>query len=111
MQILLLVHPVAERDDDVAFHALRAWRLALRDLALLDPFRPIAEIFERGAAEITRADLDHRHSALTRLDAAEPHVGIRDLLFVEQLRNGARRELAQLMTADAPIALDAVEIA
>ena len=46
VQVLLLVHPVAQRDDDVALGALGAARAAVRQLALRDAIGPVAVVLE-----------------------------------------------------------------
>ena len=110
VQILLVVVPVAQRDDDVALDALRPRRLGNRQLALRDALGPVAEILERHAAELTGGDGDHVLAGLSGLDAAHPGFFVRlDRVHVE-LRNRAGRELAELMAADAAVVLHAVEI-
>ena len=111
VQILLLVHPVAQRDDDVALHALRTLRLLRGVFALGDALGPIAEIFELAAAQETGGEADHLHARLARLDAAQPRIGMHAVLLGQELLGDrARRELAELMAAHAAIALDGVEI-
>ncbi len=54
VEIVLLVHPVAQRDDDVAFDALRPRRLGERQFALGDAIGPVAEVGERHLAEVVQ---------------------------------------------------------
>src|SRR6185295_18867274 len=70
-----------------------------------------AEILELPAAQETRREADHLHARLSGLDAAQPGVRVDAVLLGEELLGDrARRELADLMAADAAIALDGVEI-
>ena len=109
MQVVLLVHPVAQRDDDVALDALRPLRLGVRQLALGDAVGPVAEVLERRAAEIAG------QLQLTIISPAWPDCTRRiqassdDANVAEASRNRARREVAELMAADAAVVLHRVE--
>ena len=76
VQVLLLVHPVAQRDDDVALHALRPRRLGKRQLALGDAIGPVAVVGERQLAQVGQL-IEHLLARLTRLHASPPGVGRR----------------------------------
>ena len=99
VQILLLVHPVAQRDDDVALDALRPRRLGERQLALGDAIRPVAVVGERHVAEV-RQLAEHLLPGLARLHAPAPCLGA-GRERAERRGNRARRLLAELMAADA----------
>jgi hypothetical protein len=103
VQVLPFVHPVAQRDDDVPFYALRACRLRKRQLALGDPIGPVAIIGERRRAQAAQLR-KHLLARLTRLHPPPPCV-CRRLKSAEHFGNRSRRLLAELMTADAPVVL------
>ena len=74
VQVVLLVHPVAQRDDDVALDALRPLRLGERQFALGDAVGPVAVVGERRVAQggqLVRSSA----ARLPRLHAAHPGVG------------------------------------
>ena len=73
VQVLLLVHPVAQRDDDVALDALRPLRLRVRQLALGDAVGPVAEVLERRIAEVGQL-AEHLLAGLARLHAPLPRL-------------------------------------
>ena len=99
VQVLLLVHPVAQRDDDVALDALRARRLGERQLAFGDAIGPVAVVGERDVAEAGQL-AEHLLAGLARLHAPPPRVGAGGER-AERRRNRARGLLAELMAADA----------
>ena len=72
----------------------------MRQLAVGDAVSPIAEIFERRAAEVPGERVDHQRRGLARHDAATPRLFTR-LEFTEGRRDGARGQLSELVTADA----------
>ena len=100
MDEMLLRRPFPRRDDDVAFDACRPRRFGFRQLALGDPVGPVAEIFERHAAELAGEPIDHPFPGLARGDAAHPGFLAR-FEFAERARDRARGFLAKLMAADA----------
>ena len=100
VQVLLVVHPVAQRDDDVALHALRPLRLGERQLALGDAIGPVAVVGERHLAQSVQLP-EHHRAGLTRLHAPLPGVGAGGER-AERRRDGARGGLSELMAADAP---------
>ena len=61
---MLLRRPFPRRDDDVALDACRPRRFGLRQLALGDPVGPVAEIFERHAAELAGEPIYHPFAGL-----------------------------------------------
>ena len=76
VEILFLVGPVPGGDHDVALDALRPRRLAVRQLALLDPLGPVGEVFDRRAGELPREDVDHQLAGLAGLRALHPGLGV-----------------------------------
>ena len=96
--------PIPFRDHDIALDALRPLRLGKRQRAIGDAVRPLAEIFERHAAEFAGEHIDHQWRRLTGLHA--PFPGLFAVLELAQCRgNGPRRQLAELMAADAGLVL------
>src|SRR5262249_24375864 len=73
---------------------------ALRQLALGDAVGPVAEIFERDAAELSGNPVGHLLAGLPGLDAAHPRF-CAGLELAEGGRDRPGRLLAQLMAADA----------
>ena len=110
MQILLLIVPVAQGDDDVALGALGPRRLGVGQLPIGDALGPVAQIFQRHGVELARDQIDHALARLAGLDAPHPGVFVTGE-FAKRLGNGARGQLPQLMAAHAAIALENVEIA
>ena len=55
VQVVLVVHPVAQRDDDVALDTLRPRWLRERQLALGDALGPVPEVLERRPGRAPRA--------------------------------------------------------
>ncbi len=104
MQVLLLVHPVAQRDDDVAFDALRPRRLGKRQFTLRNPLGPVAVVRKGHLAKPGQLRQHHR-AGLARLHPAAPRVGVRGEC-AKRWRDGARRELSELMATDAAGVLD-----
>jgi hypothetical protein len=74
VEVLLLVHPVAQGDNDVALDTLRPWRLGKRELALRNSVDPVAVVGERHVAE-SRELTEHLRAGLTRLHATTPCIG------------------------------------
>ena len=108
VQVMLLVHPVAQRDDDIALDALRPLRLGVRQLAFGDAVGPVAEILDgrpgpfrpAGRSSIGRPARTARGASRPRADEAKcPEAGL----------DRARRELAELVAADAAVVLHVVE--
>ena len=105
VKILLLVAPIPGRHHDIALDPLRPRRLGDRQFALGDAVGPVAEIFQRHAGELARHRVDHQRRGLAGLDAPRP--GFLATVEVAELRrDGPRRQLAELMTADAGLVLD-----
>jgi len=92
--------PIPGRHDDVALDALRPRRLGERQLAVGDAIGPVAEIFEWNAAKFAGQWIDHQSRRLTGLDAPNPCVFVAFEL-AQCRRDGPRRQLPELMTADA----------
>src|SRR4029450_8879194 len=76
VQVLLVVHPITQRDDDIAFDALRPWRLGKGQFAFRDAIDPVAVVGKRHIAE-PREGSEHLLSRLTGLDATPPRVRAR----------------------------------
>src|SRR5262249_51829611 len=108
MQVLLGAAPLPPRHDDVALEPLRPRRLAGRQLALGDAFRPIGVILERYAAKIPGQLVQHLLAGLSRRNTAHPRLFVR-LEFAQSWWERARRQLPQLVTADAADVLHLLE--
>ena len=74
VQVVLLVHPVAQRDDDIALDTLGPRRPGVRQLPLRNAIGPFAEVLERNTGELVRELAGHLLSGLTRLHAAPPRL-------------------------------------
>src|SRR5438552_1090145 len=77
----------------------------MRQLALGDPVSPITEILEGYTAKRPGQRVHHVLGRLSRLHATDPCLLAR-LELAEGSRDGARRQLAKLMAADAVAVLD-----
>src|SRR5215510_7019675 len=108
MQVLLLGAPLPPRHDDVALESLWPRRLAVRQLALGDAFRPVGVILERCAAEVLGKLGQHLLAGLPRLNATHPRLFVR-LEFPQSRRQRARGLLTQRVTADAADVLHLLE--
>ncbi len=64
VEVLLLVHPVAQGDDDVALDTLRPWRFGKGELAFRNAIDPVAVVGER---QITQSGelTEHLRAGLT----------------------------------------------
>src|SRR4029453_10255784 len=100
MQVLLLSVPLPPRYNDVALESLWPCRLAVRQLALGDAFRPVGVILERCTAEILGKLGQHLLAGLSRLNAAHPRLFMR-LEFPQSRRERPGGQLTQRVTADA----------
>src|SRR5262245_43698381 len=65
VEIGLRVGPFPARDHDIALGALRARWLAMWELALGDPIRPIAKILERYPTQIAGERVNHQWRRLS----------------------------------------------
>ena len=74
VKIFLVVAPIPGRDHDIALDALRPRRLGARQLALGDAIGPVAEIFERHAAEFAGEQIDHQSAPPGRTGCAAPRL-------------------------------------
>ncbi len=109
VQVVLLVHPVAERDDDVPLDALGAGRLRVRQLAPGDPVGPFRQIPDGRATHLIRGLVDHLLARLARLDAPRPGLLGRGER-AEPRRQRPRGLLTELMAADAAVALQQIQV-
>ncbi len=100
VQIVLLRTPFPRGDHNVALDALRPLRLVFWQLALLNALRPIGEIFEGRAAELSCNAIGHHRTGLAGVYATHPGFLVR-FEFAERFGNRARGKLAELVTADA----------
>ena len=73
VQILFVVHPVAERDDDVALDALWSRRLGKRQFPHGNPIRPVTVVGERHLAEVVQL-VQHLRTRLARLNSSSPRI-------------------------------------
>ncbi len=113
VQIMLVIEPIPSRHDDVALGPLRPCRFGMGQLALGDAVGPVRQIFDRDSAEIFGHAREHRHAALSRLDAAKPRLlGIGELAHRERhiLGKGARRARANRMAVGTTVRLHLVQI-
>ena len=99
MQVLLLVVPVPQRDNDVPFDTLRPRRFGKWQFALGDPVNPIAVVFKRQVAEPGQL-AEHHLACLPRLHTAAPRLD-RGRERPERCGDGARGQLTQLVAPDA----------
>src|SRR5690242_7488441 len=97
---MFLSSPLPRGDDDIALNPGRTLRLVLRQLAGSHSIGPVAKIFERHAAELSREAVHHPFAGLAGGNATHPRLFAR-LEFAERRRDGAGRFLAKLMTPDA----------
>ena len=98
VEVVLVVHPVAQRDDDVALDALGTGRRGKRQLALGDAVGPVAVVGERALTEIGEL-IEHHRARLARLHPSLPGLGAGGE-GAQAGRDGARRQLAELVAAD-----------
>src|SRR6185436_7145296 len=101
VKVVLLRAPLPRRDDDIARDALLALRPGERQFAFRDALGPLAEGLVRRAAEIAGELAGHLLARLAGLDAAHPRHFVR-MDSGKRGRHGARRELSELVAADAP---------
>src|SRR5262249_20160519 len=105
MQVGLRTRPVPDRDHDIALGALRARRLAGRQLALGDAVGPVAEDAQAALGAEALDGLDHVLAGLAGLDATRPRlVPVAEL--AQRFRNGPRRLAADSMTMEAAVGLE-----
>src|SRR5262245_2512363 len=80
--------------------------------ALRDTVRPIREVGEGDGAQVLDKLIEHLLAGLPRLDAPEPHF-LGRIELAQRVRHlfweCARRELSQLMAANATIILHCIE--
>ncbi len=110
VHVALLGRPVAHGGDDVALDALRALRLRVRQLALRDAVGPLGEVLQRHAAELPIAVCDHVARRPGRTEMRRIHASCERVELAEARRQRARRELAELVAADAGHVLDRREV-
>ncbi len=72
VQIFFGAAPIPFRDHDIALDALRPRRLGGRQLAIGDAVGPLAEIFERHAAELAGKHVHHERRGLAATARAAP---------------------------------------
>ena len=89
-------------------NSFRSLRLGVREFAVGDTVGPVAEILV-GCVADAREPGDHGLARLAGGDAPLPSLLAR-LELAEVLRNGARGQLPELMTADATVVLHLIEI-
>ena len=83
--------------------------LAVRQLALGDAVGPVREILERRAAELPASGFEHELAGLSGLRRGESRLPPTELNAPKRCGNGARRQLPELMAADAAVVLHRVE--
>ena len=108
MHVVLVVAVVPGGHYDVALAARRTLRLDRRQFARGDAVGPIRQIFDRCPAQLSSKNVHHELTSLSRLDAARPG-GFGRAKISERRRDRARRQSAELMTADAAIVLHQAE--
>ena len=106
----LVGRPIAHRRDDVALDAARPLRLRMRQLALRDALGPIGEILRRHAAELIHRGRRASGCRPDRTECAAPTRRDGSAWLANSVRQRARRELADLMAADARQILDRREV-
>jgi hypothetical protein len=84
---------------------LRPRRLGERQRSLGDAVGPLAEIFERHTGELSGEHVHHQRRGLTGLHAALPGL-FAGLELAQRGGNRPRRELTELMAADASLILE-----
>ena len=109
MQVGLGIGPVPHRDDGVTLDALRALRLRGRQLARGNPVGPIAEHLQRALGAHSLCVIDHIGTGLPGLDSSRPSL-VAGFELSELLGDGAGRLVAQLVTSNAAIRLDHVQV-